>query len=88
MPRKADPGRKTVRTHCPITRDLIKIVRAGDYWIGTTGLWTTRPFQTKERLQYELSYENGVAPAYPEPGVSVSRDANEPPEKEPVGPAV
>ena len=88
MPRKVDHGLKVPRTHCPITKDLIKIVKAGEFWIGTTALWTTRPFRSRDRLVYELSYDNGVAPAFPEPGVSVVRDANEPPEKEPVGPTV
>lgn len=77
------------RTHCPITGELIRFVQAGDLWMATTTLWTSRPFQSKDRLVYELSYVNGVAPELPEPGVSVVRDANEPPgSREPVGPSV
>ena len=86
MPRKPDAGLKSPRTHCPITGDLIKVLQTGDFWIGTTALWTTRPYRSRDRLLYELSYNNGTAPAFPEPGVAVVRDANEPPTKEPVGP--
>lgn len=78
-------GLRSPRTHCPITKELIRVVKVGDLWIGTTSLWTSRPYQTRDRLMYELSYNNGVAPSFPEPGVSVVRDANEPPDKYPVG---
>ena len=78
-------GLKTARTHCPITKDLIKIVEAGGMWIGTTPLWTTRPYQSKERLVYELSYDNGVPPVFPDPSITITRDHNEPPTKYPVG---
>ena len=85
---KVDPafvGLKTARTHCPITKDLIKIVQVGDMWIGTTPLWTTRPYRSKERLAYELSYDNGIPPVFPSPDITVTRDYNEPPTKYPVG---
>lgn len=76
----------SARTHCPITKELIRIVKAGDMWMASTSLWTSRPFHSRDRLLYELSYEAGLAPAFPEPGVRVVRDANEPPgPREPVG---
>jgi hypothetical protein len=73
------------RTHCPITKDLIKIVEVGEFWMGATSLWTTRPYRSKARLLYELSYNNGKAPNFPDPDITVTRYENEPPTKYPVG---
>ena len=88
-PSRQKQGLKTARTHCPITKDLIKIVQVGDLWIATTALWTSRPFKSKDRLVYELSYSDGIPPELPEPGVSVVRDHREPPgPREPVGPSI
>ena len=70
------------RTHCPITGELIKIVKAGDMWLATTSLWTSRPFHSEDRLQYELSYNAGIAPDLPDPSISARPRL---PPQEPVG---
>ena len=74
------------RALCPMTGDAIEITKAGSMWIAHTPLWTSRPFDFKDTLVYLLSHNQGVAPDWPRPGVTVVRDANEPPEKHPVGP--
>ena len=79
---KAPKSLAAPRTHCPITKELIKIVKAGDMWMATTSLWTSRPFHFRDRLLYELSYEAGVAPDFPDPSIS-ARPRLPPPE--PVG---
>jgi hypothetical protein len=78
-------GLASKRTHCPITKELIKYIQVGDYWIATTSIWTTRPYHFKGDLEYALSYNNGVCPTYPKPGVQVTRDAGEAPHKYPEG---
>ena len=83
--KKLDDCLDEFRTRCPITNELIKIVEAGDFWIGTTSLWTTRPYRSERRLRYELSYNYGKPPNIPDPTVEVVRDHNEPPTKYPVG---
>ena len=70
------------RTHCPITGELIKIVKAGDMWLATTSLWTSRPYHTEARLRYELSYNAGIAPDLPDPSISARPRL---PPQEPVG---
>lgn len=86
------PGRPTPlsvgRTACPFTGEEIQFSKAGDMWIAHTSLWTSRPFDFRDSLVYMLSHNQGVAPDWPRPGVSVVRDANEPPEKHPVGPDI
>ena len=76
------------RERCPITGEEIKVVKAGDSWVAFTSLWTSRPFPFKDMLLYALSHSDGRIPDMPRPGVTVLRDANEPPEKHAVGPDI
>lgn len=91
-PKKKKPARPAPlsepRATCPITGDPIEILKAGDMWVAHTPLWTSRAYEFRDTLVYMLSHNQGVAPDWPRPGASVVRDANEPPEKHPVGPDI
>ena len=69
----------SVRTHCPITGELIRKQQVGEWWIASTSLWTSGPFSLRRDLEWALSHNTGVAPSYQKPGIEVVRDANEPP---------
>lgn len=82
--RRSSPGPAVVRLKSPrlldaYTREPIRYVKAGEFWIASTSLWTSRPFHFKADAEYAFSHVDGRAPDYPKPGAEVVRDVNEPP---------
>jgi len=76
---KLQRGMTTPRVMDAYTGEDIKYTKAGDFWIASTSLWTSRPFNFLDDLKYALSYSMGVPPRYNKPGIEVTRNEGERP---------
>lgn len=83
-PRKAAPAAEP-NLLCPFTGKplCVKTVRNGLYWMAEGPFYSTRLYDRKEELLFDLSTRGGVEPAFPRV-TSISMREIEPPPDNPV----
>lgn len=83
-PRKIAPATEPVLT-CPFTGQELQIVSVSDglYWQGRGPFYSTRLYDFKEELLFDISTRGGVAPAFPR-RTKIETRVVEPPPADPV----